>query len=105
MVQKKSCSNCIRGKAVRVNSDIFCREKGIVSKDYVCIKHSSAPASKAFKEMNLKCIHCENFIIKGNGPDSSSTMGLCRLFSVRQYDGENKNACSKFIKKTEAVNA
>jgi hypothetical protein len=81
LAQKKSCSNCINGVAIPVNDDILCRYKGAV-----------------------KCIHCENFIITSKDPVSSTTIGLCQLFSVRSYVGEEKNACSKFIKSSEAVN-
>ena len=100
MKLRKSCSNCIKGVAVLVNNDIFCREKGIVSQDYVCRKHKFNPDAKSFKEMNYKCIDCENFITsagdKYSGPPSS--IGLCQLFSVREFDGRQKNACSKFVR-------
>jgi hypothetical protein len=99
MKQKKSCSNCIKGAAVSVNNDILCREKGIVSHDYVCRKHRFIPEAKSFKEMNYKCIDCENFIINNKNSESSS-VGLCQLFSVREFNGEQKNACSKFVKKS-----
>lgn len=102
MSQKKSCSNCIKGTAISVNNDILCREQGAVSPDFVCSKHRFAPSTKSPKERNFKCINCENFIISINSqPDSS--MGLCQLFSVRQFDGTQKNACSKFIKRSEQV--
>ena len=105
MIQKKCCANCIRGIPVPVNNDILCREKGIVSRDYVCAKHRSTPGPKSFREMNYKCIHCENFIVNTKSSNSTAAVGLCRLFSVRQYVGEEKNACSKFIKRSEAANA
>jgi hypothetical protein len=105
LAQKKSCSNCINGVAIPVNDDILCRYKGAVSRDYICSKHRSAPPSKAScMEYSFKCIHCENFIITSKDPVSSTTIGLCQLFSVRSYVGEEKNACSKFIKSSEAVN-
>ncbi len=96
----KSCSNCIKGAPVLVNNDILCREKGVVSPDYSCIRHKFIPESKTYKEMNFKCIDCQYFIINAV-PEENVSKGLCRLFSVRQYIGEQKNACSKFIKKPE----
>lgn len=101
MKQKKSCSNCIKGRPIPVNNDIFCREKGIVSPDYVCTKHRYQPDPKSFKELNYKCVHCENFIVRSK--NSSYTLGLCRLFSVREFKGEEKNACSKFVKRSEVI--
>lgn len=101
MKSKKTCSNCIMGTMISVNNDILCREKGVVSPDYVCSKHRSTPQSKSFKQMNYKCIHCENFIVNMNNAEGKTTVGLCQLFSVRQFDGEEKNACSKFVKRSQ----
>lgn len=98
MKQKKSCMNCIKGTVVTVNNDILCREKGIVSPDYACRKHRALPDAKSFKERNYKCIDCENFILNIKCVDGESHIGLCQLFSVREYDGKEKNACSKFVK-------
>ena len=92
MKQKKSCSNCIKASLIPVNNDLFCREKGAVSPDYVCRKHRFAPLPKVAAHVKNKCINCENFILSSQ----NSTTGLCQLFSVRQFDGTEKNACSKF---------
>ncbi len=100
MKQKRSCRNCIRGTAITVNNDILCKDKGAVSPDYVCSKHRFIPEPKSYKEMNLKCIDCENFIVSGSAAKGARALGLCQLFSVRQFDGKEKNACSKFVKKT-----
>jgi hypothetical protein len=100
MKQKKSCSNCIKGTPLPINNDVFCREKGIVSPDYSCFKHRFMPEPKSFKEMNYKCIDCQNFIVNIRLSDISRSIGLCQLFSVRQFDGQHKNACSKFVKKS-----
>lgn len=97
--QKKSCSNCIRGTSITVNEDILCREKGAVSPDYVCSKHRFAPVNKGSTDLSSKCINCENFIL--NEEAQSPNIGLCQLFSVRQFDGTSKNACSKFVKKSQ----
>ena len=99
MKQKKSCSNCIKGAAVLVNNDILGREKGIVSQDYVCRKHRFNPEQKSFKEMNYKCIDCLNFITNSKDNGTQLPIGLCQLFSVREFNGKEKNACSKFVKK------
>ncbi len=97
--QKKSCSNCLKGTSMAVNSDILCREKGAVSPDYLCSKHRFAPVNKSNKDLSNKCINCENFII--NPAAQTPNTGLCQLFSVRQFDGTQKNACSKFSKKSQ----
>lgn len=97
MKQGKSCMNCIKGTVVSVNNDVLCREKGIVSPDYTCRRHRSIPDAKTFKEKNYKCSECENFIINTKA-DGEALIGLCQLFSVREFDGKEKNACSKFVK-------
>lgn len=99
MKQKKSCSNCIHSSSIRVNSDLLCRDKGAVSPDYVCRKHHFAPSSSIFEpQVRNKCIQCENFVTTSQ---SNPTIGLCRLFSVRTFDGTQKNACSKFSRRSE----
>ncbi len=101
LAQKRTCSNCIRGTAITVNGDILCRDKGAVAPNYTCIKHKYAPLSKLSKENNFKCINCENFILQISSSKESRSIGLCQLFSVRQYDGKERNACSKFVKRSE----
>lgn len=101
MKQKKTCANCIKGTPMPVNNDILCREKGVVSPDYVCSRHRFMPEAKSFKELNYKCIDCENFIINIRSSDGAKTSGFCQLFSYRQFNGEEKSACSKFSKRRE----
>lgn len=100
MKQKKSCSNCLRGTAITVNSDILCRDKGAVSPDYVCSNHRFIPLPKSSTPTSLKCIECENFIREFEDDNDLLSIGLCQLFTVRHFDGKQKNACSKFIKKS-----
>ncbi len=98
--QKRLCKNCMKGTTICVNNDILCREKGIVSPDYVCSNHRFQPEPKSFKEMDLKCIDCEHFILSVNTKDLK-TYGVCHLFSVRKCDGSKKKACSKFVRRKE----
>ncbi len=98
---KRTCSNCIKGTKIAVNSDILCRENGVVSPDYICSNHRFAPKEKTFKELNYKCIDCENFI-EINNLKSHSSIGICQLFSVRRFDGFKRSACSKLIKKQKS---
>ncbi|MCX8131324.1 MAG: hypothetical protein N3I35_14685 [Clostridia bacterium] len=102
MKEKRSCNNCLKGTPMTVNSDILCRDKGVVSPDYVCSKHRYSPVPKTYKDLNFKCVHCENFILNINNSKDTPGLGLCQLFSVRPFNGENKNACSKFIRKTQS---
>ncbi len=97
----KSCKNCIYGISIAVNDDILCRGKGVVSPDYLCSKHKYSPVINIQRESARKCISCENFIINCESAQGS-TIGLCRLFSVRQFDGTQKNTCSKYIEKTRS---
>jgi hypothetical protein len=96
----KACSNCKKGILIPVNCDILCRVKGVVSPDYVCSRHSFRIDTKQFEEKKYKCIDCEFFILKDDDLGNSD-MGLCQLFSVRYFDGKNKNACSKYMMKRE----
>jgi hypothetical protein len=100
MKRKKACSNCAKGIQLRINGDILCALNGPVTPDYVCIKHVFKPETRSFKDVSYKCIHCENFIIDKKAA-KDSTMGLCRIFSVRQYDGTQRRNCSKFVKKSD----
>ena len=99
MKPKRSCSNCIKGTSISINNDILCREKGVVSQDYVCLRHRFMPEPRNIKGEN-KCIDCEYFIVEVYNPSGVSSFGLCQLLTYRQYDGSKKNACSKFIKKS-----
>lgn len=91
---KRSCANCVKGTAISLTTDILCREKGVVSPDFNCSGHRFAPITKETSN-TPKCIDCQFFIIK----NKDSSLGVCKLFSVRQTDGSIKNACSKFDKK------
>jgi hypothetical protein len=96
---EKSCSNCLKGTAITVNSDILCRDKGAVSADYVCSNHRFCPFLRKESPSANKCIDCEYFICEFIVPIGMPAIGLCQLFTVRQFDGNLKNSCSKFIKK------
>lgn len=99
--QKKTCANCLKGTTILINNDILCRDNGVVSPDFVCSKHHLLPAAvKASSESNNKCADCVNFIL-GKNSEKASPIGLCRLFSVRQFNGSEKKACSKFEKRSE----
>ena len=100
MNKKKSCSSCTYGVHICVNRDILCRKKGAVSPDYLCHKYKPSPDVLALKNVKFKCIDCENFILGIEASDNQLSVGLCQLFSVRQFDGRTKNACSKFTKRS-----
>ena len=99
MKSRKSCINCIRGYVISINNDIVCRDMGIVSPDFYCKKYRAVPDN--LKQEN-KCINCENFSLEIITHSGISSMGLCQLFSVRKFDGNKKNACSKFVKRKNA---
>jgi hypothetical protein len=100
MKRKKTCSNCAHGKPIYINKDILCKIHGPVAPDYVCSKHVFKRETKSFNETPYKCIDCEYFVPK-KIDGKVSTIGLCSLFSVREYDGTKRRSCSKFIKKSE----
>lgn len=126
MKKPGSCSNCARGIKIHINRDILCKIHGIVSRDFRCAKYVRKVGNWSSFESKAKCIECEFFIAaayesetplyepsQSPGPDAGlleqssftseqdSSMGHCQLFTVRQFDGERKNACSKFCRKSE----
>jgi len=120
----KACRNCLKGRPISLTGDVLCKYKGVVSADYVCIRHKFIPNLKTYRELNYKCIDCVNFCIErisGEHPHAehvigdrisydipqdnsscSSSIGLCKLFSVRRFDGSKRSACSKFLPKPES---
>lgn len=102
MKQENSCSNCARGIKLNINNDVLCRINGIVSLDFVCSKYLKLAWSAM--ENKPKCIECEFFIAgqeRQEEQEASPVIGFCQLFTVRSFDGEVKNACSKFCMKAE----
>lgn len=99
MKQARCCGNCAIGIKMGINKDILCRNKGVVSRDFVCSRHKTPPAAWTASERKPKCIECEFFIKSENG-DPLDSSGYCQLFTVRSYDGEQKSACSRFSKKS-----
>jgi hypothetical protein len=113
MKQSGNCSNCARGIRIKINSDILCRINGAVSKDYRCSRYirkvvawsSEAPVapSESEAEHHDKCIDCEYFVSSRTGKDYDPSIGCCELFTVRQYNGMSKNACSRYKKKEQEI--
>jgi len=97
----RSCSNCLKGTAITINNDILCIEKGVVSQDYVCSKHRFIPEFNSLKRRINTCLDCENFIVYDTSKIEEKAYGICQLFTVRKYDGKQKNACSKFVKRSK----
>lgn len=97
----KSCRNCLRGRPISFTGDVLCKYKGVVSADFVCLRHKYIPELKDYKELNYKCIDCVNFSVCKDLHVQNSSVGLCKLFSVRPYDGMQKNVCSKFLIKAD----
>ena len=95
----KSCVNCIKGTSIGVNADILCREKGAVSPGYICFRYRSMPEQKSLKELNYKCASCDYFNLTQSNQDEATATGYCQMFSMRQYNGKDRAACSKFAKK------
>ncbi len=103
MKQIKSCSNCAKGIKMNINKDILCKIKGVVSRDFVCSRYVRRADVWPIAEKKHKCIECEFFIHSADETDGNQSLGYCQLFTVRHYNGEHKNACSKFCKKAERV--
>lgn len=93
----KCCKNCIKGIPVKIRNEILCREKGIVSPDYCCSRFMAFEPDALHKHMGYRCCDCVHFTFTPNSQNSN--YGVCSMFSVRQFDGTEKKACSKFKKR------
>lgn len=101
MKRVKSCNICSRGITNNFNRDILCWYKGIVSCDYICPKFKAVSETEDRFNKKNKCIGCEFFIPETVDSDALINIGYCQLFTVRQFNGESKKACSKFCPKRE----
>ena len=97
MKQAKCCNNCERGVPLHLTKDILCKYHGVVTPDYVCFKYKDFSELSSSKQISYKCSHCENFLVHLDSPNQD--IGQCKLFSAREFDGNTRNACSKFSKK------
>ena len=109
MKRSGNCSNCARGISMKVNPDIFCSIHGVVSRNYRCSKYvrkpaqwsTEAPGTNYDAQWGNRCIDCEFFLVQHSEPEHNPSVGCCKLFTVRNYDGSTRNACSKFSRKPE----
>jgi len=97
MKQSKCCSNCERGIPLYLTKDILCKYRGVVTADYVCFKYKNSTDKSSNQQVLYRCTHCEYFLVQLDSPNQN--VGKCKLFSVREYDGSTRNACSKFSKR------
>ena len=90
--QQKYCGNCANGIDIEITGDVLCNKKGVVERGYVCFKHKRDED----RPKGLKCLSCSSFIVdkKSENPD----IGHCKLFTVRKFNGLEKNVCSRFAK-------
>jgi len=100
MKRAGNCSSCKRGIKLAINNDVLCKIHGVVSKDFRCIKYVRRVEAWTASERKPKCIECEFFVTSSEQLEKDPSMGYCRLFTVRHYDGGLKSACSKFSRKT-----
>lgn len=99
----KSCSTCMNGLTNNLNTDILCRIRGIVSRDFACSKYRAVSMSRSILAQRNKCMDCEFYIIDAANSVEPISTGFCQLFTVRKFNGETKKACSKFIRKSESI--
>ncbi|OPX42933.1 hypothetical protein CLHUN_30770 [Ruminiclostridium hungatei] len=97
MKQEKCCSNCQRGTSMHLTKDILCKYRGIVTPDYICFKYKSSADLPQVQQPSYKCAHCEYFLVELDSENQN--LGKCKLFSARDFDGNTRNACSKFSRK------
>lgn len=101
MKHVRSCNTCINGLTNSLNRDILCRINGIVSQDFSCSKYRAIPKFRSLLARRNKCVDCEFYIIDAANSVDPVSIGFCQLFTVRTFNGETKNACSKFVCKDE----
>ena len=97
MKQAKCCNNCDIGQPLHLTKDILCKYHGVVTPDYVCFKYKDPSDVSTSKSINYKCIHCEYFLVQLDS--TNQDVGMCKLFSAREFNGTSRNVCSKFSKK------
>jgi hypothetical protein len=97
---QKNCGNCLNGINNNFNTDIICRYKGVVTRDFCCFKHRLNPyCIGAFNKTAFHCIDCSFLIVEPE--NESASVGYCQLFTVRKFDGSKKKTCSKFELKSK----
>jgi len=96
---KKSCISCIHSMQNNFNDDLLCKYKGVVSRNYSCMKYKYNPNSVKTDICEYRCKDCLFLICdpRNNNPN----YGYCQLFTVRSFDGSTKPVCSKFVLKQE----
>lgn len=99
----KSCFTCANGLTNNFNRDILCKIKGIVSQDFSCSKYKPLSMARGIHAQKNKCMDCEFYIIDAANSAEPAAIGFCQLFTVRKFNGETKNACSKFTRKSETI--
>lgn len=101
MKLKKTCKNCVYAIKIVVNNDLLCLRKGAVSPAYSCGRHKmiSFAEPEIYKKNN--CAECAHYLLKTGVSVNDMHSGVCRLFSVRYFDGRKRNACSKFEHRQE----
>ena len=103
MKHVKSCSTCANGLTNNLNKDILCKIKGVVSYDFGCSKYKAFSKTRSLLAQRNKCMDCEFYIIDAANSVEPLAIGFCQLFTVRKFNGEMKNACSKFVRKSESI--
>jgi len=99
----KSCCTCVNGLTNNLNRDILCKIKGVVSQDFACSKYKAISMTRSILAQRNKCMECEFYIIDAANSVEPVAIGFCQLFTVRKFNGEMKNACSKFTRKSESI--
>lgn len=97
----KCCKNCIKGIPVKISNEILCREKGLVSCDFVCSGFMSFELDMLQRQLNYHCSDCAFFTFTTDA--CNDNFGVCSMFSVRECDGSLKKACSKFTRKKQHI--
>lgn len=87
----------MKGIPTGMSNDILCREKGIVSGDYVCVNHRFFVMDDINRLEVNKCATCQFFIFHPH--PHLQTYGVCDLFSVRKVDGSLRKACSRYVRR------
>jgi hypothetical protein len=103
-MKKKICANCKYNCNYIVDGNVLCKFNGPVTPEYVCPKFVISPAGEWGNMIIVKgnkkckdCVHFQYIPMQATGSDAEivDTWGTCSIYTVREYDGAVKNACSR----------
>jgi len=97
MAAPRRCANCSNGMHMLVRKEVLCVKRGIISEDYACRFYNPCSDLDYYNQPHhvTRCIQCADFVQEQH----DEVIGICKLFTVRKFNGAIKNSCSRFTPK------